>query len=79
MGQDERHVHFIFFIELFVFFLAVLAFPVLLNAIRIDEGWSLFLGHQRTAEDKRGNKGGSWQSLALECCAVWVLRAPGVP
>lgn len=61
MGQDERHVHFIFFIELFVFFSAVLAFPVLLNAIRIDEGWSLFLGHQRTAEDKRGNKGGSWQ------------------
>lgn len=45
MGQDERHVHFIFFIELFVFFLAGLAFPVLLNAIRIDEGWSRFLGH----------------------------------
>ena len=61
MGQDERHVHFIFFIGLFVFFLAGLAFPVLLNAIRIDEGWSQFLGHQRTAEDKRGNKRGSWQ------------------
>ena len=45
MGRDERHVHFIFFIELFVFFLAGLAFPVLLNAIRIDEGWSRFLGH----------------------------------
>ena len=81
MGQDERHVHFIFFIGLFVFFLAGLAFPALLNAIRIDEGWSQFLGHQRTAEDKRGNKRGSWQIRVWHWDAVLFGPSgpPGLP
>lgn len=71
MGQDERHVHFIFFIGLFVFFLAGLAFPVLLNAIRIDEGWSQVLGHQRTAEDNEVIKGalGRYEfGTGMLCC-----------
>lgn len=51
-----------------VFFLVGLAFPVLLNAVKREEGWSQFLGQQRMNEVIEGALGRHKSGTGMLCC-----------